>query len=32
MADKQDRWLDRETAERLLRGESPGHALDGAAA
>ncbi|MEV1066591.1 hypothetical protein [Streptomyces sp. NPDC050263] len=23
MADKQDRWLDRETAERLLRGESP---------
>ncbi|MER5429674.1 hypothetical protein [Streptomyces sp. NPDC002588] len=27
MADKQDRWLDRETAERLLRGESPGDAV-----
>ncbi|WP_327317420.1 hypothetical protein [Streptomyces sp. NBC_01235] len=31
MADKQDRWLDRETAERLLRGESLDHAVDGAA-
>ncbi|MDX2675563.1 hypothetical protein [Streptomyces soliscabiei] len=31
MADKQDRWLDRETAERLLRGESPGHGLEGPA-
>lgn len=31
MADKQDRWLDRETAERLLRGESPDNAVDGAA-
>ncbi|MFI5793371.1 hypothetical protein [Streptomyces sp. NPDC051677] len=31
MADKQDRWLDRETAERLLRGESPGRPLDGPA-
>ncbi|WP_314221148.1 hypothetical protein [Streptomyces zaehneri] len=28
MADKQDRWLDRETAERLLRGESPDNAVD----
>ncbi|WP_340376674.1 hypothetical protein U5640_17185 [Streptomyces sp. SS7] len=27
MADKQDRWLDRETAERLLRGESPENAV-----
>ncbi|MFF4657029.1 hypothetical protein [Streptomyces sp. NPDC001381] len=27
MADKQDRWLDRETAERLLRGESPHDAV-----
>ncbi|MFF5182661.1 hypothetical protein ACFY30_02555 [Streptomyces sp. NPDC000345] len=27
MADKQDRWLDRETAERLLRGESPDDAV-----
>lgn len=31
MADKQDRWLDRETAERLLRGESPDNAVDGPA-
>ncbi|MER6789063.1 hypothetical protein ABT330_31330, partial [Streptomyces sp. NPDC000658] len=31
MADKHDRWLDRETAERLLRGESPDNAVDGAA-
>ncbi|MGW1784297.1 hypothetical protein ACWCQQ_35085 [Streptomyces sp. NPDC002143] len=29
MADKQDRWLDRETAERLLRGESPDNAVAG---
>lgn len=27
MADKQDRWLDRETAERLLRGGSPENAV-----
>ncbi|GAB7103978.1 hypothetical protein JCM4814A_22920 [Streptomyces phaeofaciens JCM 4814] len=27
MADKQDRWLDRETAERLLRGDAPDDAL-----
>ncbi|WP_416984148.1 hypothetical protein [Streptomyces sp. T028] len=27
MADKQDRWLDRETAERLLRGESSENAV-----
>ncbi|MFF3936216.1 hypothetical protein [Streptomyces phaeofaciens] len=27
MADKQDRWLDRETAERLLRGDSPDDTL-----
>ncbi|WP_062640579.1 hypothetical protein [Streptomyces maremycinicus] len=31
MADKQDRWLDRETAERLLRGESPDNAVDATA-
>ncbi|MDQ0583044.1 hypothetical protein [Streptomyces rishiriensis] len=31
MADKQDRWLDRETAERLLRGESPDNAVGAAA-
>ncbi|MET8169540.1 hypothetical protein ABZT34_35770 [Streptomyces sp. NPDC005329] len=31
MADKRDRWLDRETAERLLRGESPDNAVDAAA-
>lgn len=27
MADKQNRWLDRETTERLLRGESPDNAV-----
>ncbi|MEU5244383.1 hypothetical protein AB0G81_09775 [Streptomyces asoensis] len=32
MADKRDRWLDRETAERLLRGESPDTAVGGPAA
>lgn len=32
MADKRNRWLDRKTAERLLRGESPDNAVDGAAA
>ncbi|MFI7500280.1 hypothetical protein ACIBVL_17610 [Streptomyces sp. NPDC049687] len=31
MADKQDRWLDRETTERLLRGESPTDAVAPAA-
>jgi hypothetical protein len=31
MADKHDRWLDRETSERLLRGESPDDAVPGAA-
>ncbi|MDX3801011.1 hypothetical protein [Streptomyces sp. AK04-3B] len=31
MADKHDRWLDRETSERLLRGESPDNAVAGSA-
>ncbi|MDX3578399.1 hypothetical protein PV663_15930, partial [Streptomyces sp. FL07-04A] len=31
MADKHDRWLDRETSERLLRGESVDDAVAGAA-
>ncbi|MER5601995.1 hypothetical protein ABT085_33535, partial [Streptomyces sp. NPDC002265] len=31
MADEQYRWLDRETAERLLRGEPPAPAVDATA-
>ncbi|MDX3307848.1 hypothetical protein P1S61_01745 [Streptomyces sp. ME08-AFT2] len=31
MADKHDRWLDREASERLLRGESPDNAVADAA-